>query len=113
MSAQENKRINRMYHELDPGTFDEILSPDFVGYHSDGSTWDLAQHKQFWSGEAKDLKDTIRVQVAEGDWVATWFTRAGVYQGKSVSLVMMSFKRFENGKVVENWEQYDTKLMEQ
>lgn len=113
MSAQENKRVARLYHQFNPDDIEDLLAPDFVGYHSDGSTWDLESHKTFWSSEeTRGMKDTIHVQVAEGDWVATRFTRAGTYQGKQIELEMMSFKRFQDGKIVENWEQYDSKLAE-
>ena len=114
MSAQENKRIARLYHQFDVEQVDALLSPDFVGHHSDGTTWDRASHKTFWSSEAmQDVGDTIHVQIAEGDWVATHFTRAGAYQGKPLKLPMMAFKRFEDGKIVEAWEQYDRKLLEE
>ena len=112
MSVQENKRIAHLYHQFDPDDMEDILAPNFVGYHSNGSTWDLQSHKTFWSSDGTRMKDTIHVQVAEGDWVATRFTRAGTYQGKQFELEMMSFKRFQDGKIVENWEQYDSKLVE-
>lgn len=112
MSAQENKQVAHLYHQFNLDDMDGILAPDFVGYHSDGSTWDLQSHKTFWSSKETRIKDTIHVQVAEGDWVATRFTRAGTYQGKPFELEMMSFKRFQDGRIMENWEQYDSKLME-
>ena len=43
MSVEENKRVARLYHNLDPDDIDDILAPDFVGYHSDGSTWNLVR----------------------------------------------------------------------
>jgi predicted ester cyclase len=102
-----------LYHDLNPDDIDDILAPDFVGYHPDGSTWDRDRHKKTWSSEEfRGLEDTIHVQVAEGDWVATRFARSGMYRGRQGTLEMMSFKRFQDGKIVENWEQYDSKQLE-
>ena len=111
MSAQENKSIARRYYQHNVNEIDDILSPDFVGYHSDGSTWDIESHKKFWSSENNGLQDTIHVQIAEGDWVATWFNRVGLYQDKQIKLEMMAFTRFQSGKIIETWEQYDSKLI--
>jgi ketosteroid isomerase-like protein len=114
MSVEENKRIARLYHDLDTDDIDDILTPDFVGYHPDGSTWDRDTHKKFWlPEEMRSIKDIIHVQIAEGEWVATRFTRAGPYQGKHFELDMMAFKRFQDGKIVEIWEQYDSKQLEE
>ena len=113
MSEQKNKSIARRYHQFNVDEIDDILAPDFVGYHSDGRTWDIASHKKFWSSQENSLQDTIHVQVAEGDWVATRLTRAGLYQGRQIKLDMMAFKRFQDGKIVEVWEQYDSKLADQ
>ena len=114
MSVEENKRVARKYHDLNPDDIETILTPNFTGYHPDGSTWNRDSHKQFWSSEAtSDVTDTIHVQIAEGEWVATRFTRAGTYQGKHGELDMMAFKRFEDGKIVEIWEQYDSKQLEE
>jgi predicted ester cyclase len=113
MSTQDNKSMARRYHQFNADEIDDILTPDFVGHHSDGRTWDIASHKKFWSSAGNSLQDTIHVQVAEGDWVATMFTRAGPYQGRQIKLDMMAFKRFQDGKVVEVWEQYDSKLVDE
>jgi predicted ester cyclase len=111
MSAQENKRVARLYHKLNPEEIDVILFPDFVGYHPDGSTWTRDDHRRTWS-EEHNIKDTIHVQIAEGEWVATRFTRSGSYRGKHYEFDMMAFKRFQDGKIVEIWEQYDRKQLE-
>jgi hypothetical protein len=113
MSAQENKRIARLYHRLNPDDIETLLSPDFVGYHPDGSTWNREGHKKTWSSEdTRGITDTIHVQIAEGDWVATHFTRAGPYKDKQIKFDIMAFKRFQDGKIVEAWEQYDRKQLD-
>lgn len=113
MGAQENKSIARRYYQHNVNEIDDILAPGFVGYHADGSTWDIESHKKFWSTAGHDMQDTIHVQIAEGDWVATHFTRAGLWQGRQAKLDMMAFTRVQDGKIVETWEQYDPKLAQQ
>lgn len=111
MSEKENKNVARMYHDLNPDDVERILTPDFVGHHPDGSTWNRDSHKRFWT-EHRGIQDTIHEQIAEGEWVATRFTRGGMYQGKQRDLGMMHFKRFEGGKIAEIWELYDSKQLE-
>jgi len=114
MSVKENKELARKYHNLNPDDIESLLASDCVGYHPDGSTWNRDIHKQFWSSEeTRGIKDIVHVQVAEGEWVATRFTRTGMYQGKHFALDMMAFKRFEDGKIVEVWEQYDRSQLEE
>jgi len=50
--------------------------------------------------------------MAQGSWVATMFDRKMTYQGKDVEVEAMQFKRFEDGKIAEIWEFYDTKQIE-
>jgi len=110
VSAKENKKVARIYHNLNVEDMDQLFTSDFIGHFPNGSTWDIDVHKQAWSREDhRGIKDTIHTQIAEGDWVATRFTRSGPYQGKHFALDMMAFKRFKDGKIVEIWEQYDFK----
>jgi predicted ester cyclase len=114
MSVEENRKVACTYHNLNPDDVEQILTPNFIGHHPDGSTWSRDSHKQFWSREeTSDFTDTIREQIAEGEWVATQFTRAGTYQGRHVELDMMHFKRFADGKIAEIWELYDSKQLEE
>ena len=113
MSVEENKRVARRYHDLNPDEVEEILTPDFIG-HQIGFTWDRERHKQVWSKEEwRAFKDTIREQIAEGEWVATHFTRSGPWEGKHVEGDMMQFKRFEGGKIAELWEIHNPKQFEE
>lgn len=110
---EENKRIARIYHDLNPEDVEDILTPDFVGRHNrPGSTWKRDQHKQYWTRH-RGMKDVIHEQIAEGDWVATRFTRTGTYEGKPIELEIMHFKRFEDGKIAELWEYLDWKQLEE
>ena len=114
MSLAENKKVACMYHDLNPDDMDKILTPGFIGHHPDKTTWNLDDHKRFWSDEeVVNVKDTIHEQIAEGEWVATRFTRVGEYQGKYYEIDMMHFKRFEDGRIAEVWELYDSKQIEE
>jgi predicted ester cyclase len=113
MSVEENKRIARLYHDLNPEDVEQILTPDFVGHHAkDRLTWQRDNHVKFLSNNP-DMEDTIHEQVAQGDWVATRFTRTGPYQGRQVEVELMHFKRFEDGKIAEIWEYFDSKELEE
>ena len=113
MSVEENKRVARKYHDLNPDEVEEILTPDFIG-HQIGFTWDRERHKQFWSQEERRaFRDVIHEQIAEGKWVATRFTRSHPWQGRNIELDMMQFKRFEDGKIAELWEYFDSKQFEE
>ncbi len=63
-----------------------------------------------------DYKDTIEVQIAEGDMVASRLTCRGTHQakwhgvdatGKKVSFTCILIDRIENGKIVETWANWD------
>jgi ketosteroid isomerase-like protein len=111
MSAEENKRVARLYHDLDPEVMAQILTPDFIGRHIKSRfTWRRDNYK--WLANT-DMKDTIHEQIAEGDWVATRFTRTGTYQDRHVEVDCMHFKRFEDGKIAEIWEYFDSKELEE
>lgn len=63
-----------------------------------------------------DVKITIDGQVAEGDKVVTMLTysgtQTGVFQGmpasnKKVKVSGVAIQKFENGKIVEEWDEFD------
>lgn len=63
-----------------------------------------------------DAKITIDQQIAEGDKVLTRVTYTGTHKGKmqniapsgkSVKVTGMSLQRFEKGKIVEEWVEFD------
>ena len=114
MSVEENKRIARKYHDLNPDEVEEILTPDYIGRHPTGPllTWNRDNHKPFLTNYP-DMKDDIHEQIAEGEWVATRFTRSGTYQGRHFELHMMHFKRFKDGRIAELWEYFDSKQLEE
>ncbi len=104
--SAENSKLATMYHDLDPANIDVIFTEDFTGRGENGHTWDRESHREFLSNGRYKV-DEISRQIAEGDLVATMFTRTMEYGGDTVSAPMMHFKRFEDGKIVEVWEYYD------
>ncbi len=106
-SVEENKKIAIIYHERNLEDVDKVLTEDFIGHfylnETNASTWNRANHRKSINNNPS-FKDTILVQIAEGEWVATRFIRSGTYEGSFVKVDVMAFKRFENGKIAEIWE---------
>lgn len=106
MSVADNKQVARIYHELKLEDVEQILTPDFVGRHPTGYTWDRASHKGFVTNA---LTDTIHEQIGEGDWVATRFTRTGTVGTNPINIESVHFKRFRDGKICEVLEYFDSR----
>lgn len=103
--TEQNKKIAAKYHDLNPDDIDEIFTEGFTG-HGENHDWDLESHRNYLSSE-RYMVDSIFCQIAEGDWVATMFTRTMDYQENRISVPIMHFKRFEDGRIAEVWEYYD------
>jgi steroid delta-isomerase-like uncharacterized protein len=67
-----------------------------------------------------DIHFTVEEQVVNGNLVATRWTARGTHTGpfgplpptgRSISIDGLLMDRFENGRVVERWEQYDQPVM--
>jgi ketosteroid isomerase-like protein len=112
MSTVENKQVSLKYHELssDPAIWDEILTPDFIGRHTDERTWNRDEHKATWAKHT-DAIDTIHEQIAEGDIVATRFTRKMMWKGAPLEVDIMQMKRFDGGKIAEIFEYLDLSVL--
>lgn len=111
--ADENRRIASLYHELKPENIDEILTDDFIGHwENDRFTWNKEDHRNFVKNNGMNMKDTIYNQVVEGNWVSTRFKRTGKYQGRDANAVIMQFKRFQDGKIAEIYEYFDSRQLD-
>jgi ketosteroid isomerase-like protein len=95
-----------MYHNLNQNDVEKILTPDFIGRHPTGYTWDRESHKNFVTN---DLTEMIHEQIAEGDWVATRFTRTGTVGNNPIDVETVHFKRFRDGKISEVLAYFDSK----
>ncbi|MEO8744070.1 MAG: ester cyclase [Candidatus Dormiibacterota bacterium] len=74
------------------------------------------QFTQIYRNAFPDIKITINDQVAEGDKVVTRWTGTGTHKGELMGIAPtgkystvtgISFERYENGKLVESWANYD------
>ena len=105
-TLEKNKELATLYHDLNPENIDILFTEDFIGHGENEHTWDRQSHRNYLSNDRYIMDEIIR-QVAEGDWVATMFIRTMEYEGDTISVPIMHFKRFENGMIAEVWEYYD------
>lgn len=111
MSVEENKVKSKLYHDLDPDNFDEILTSDFKGEHWGGThSWDLESHRKNWLKNTAE--DIIHEQFGEGDSVCTRFTRKMNWKGVDVAIDGIQIKTFRDGKIVHVWECFNGKQID-
>jgi steroid delta-isomerase-like uncharacterized protein len=125
VSADTNKEIVRRLGvepwEGNLGVIDELVAPDYVGHDPAQPEMHGPQGiKEFITGYLAGFPDgriTIDEQLAEGDLVATRWTGRGTHQGelmgipptgKQVTVSGITISRVKNGKVVEEWSNWDT-----
>ena len=124
MSAEENKNLAlrswEIVNQRNPDLIEEFYSPDFVWHEPDQDIRGYEQAKQFVSSffEAfPDISITVDDVIAEGDQAVSRYTIRGTHQGETedfgpptgrqMELQGITIHRFENGKIVEEWERYD------
>lgn len=98
----------------------EIFAPDFVdrGHESmpdkKVGPEGFAHFVKAVRAALPDINATIQTMVAEGDYVAMWNTATATHggelfgmppSGKRISMKDFHFFRFQNGKIVEHWNQ--------
>jgi steroid delta-isomerase-like uncharacterized protein len=120
MSAEENKAIARRTWEIvnqrNPDLIEEFYPPDFVWHEPDQDIRGYEQAKQFTSmffAAFPDLNTSVEDMIAEGDKVVSRYTHQGETEEfgrpteRQVALKGITIHRFEDGKIVEEWEAYD------
>jgi steroid delta-isomerase-like uncharacterized protein len=135
MSAQQNKELIRRFFEVmnqevwpkgNLSVTDDFISPDYE-YHDPSSPVrgreGFRQLITMYRTAFPDARFTIEEQVAEGDKVLTRFSVTGTQRGtflgiaptnKKATVSVLSLVRLTGGKVVEEWERFDTlQLMQQ
>ena len=120
--SEENKALAlRSWESVDnPDTLDEVYAPDVVWHNPEGYIRGLEEAKQFvamFDTAFPDMSTTVEDVIAEGDKVVTRVTIRGTHQGeveeygpptgKQVELEGITIHRFEDGKIVEEWNSYD------
>jgi steroid delta-isomerase-like uncharacterized protein len=127
MSTEENKAVARremeevFNHAGNLDAAEEIYAPDYVGHEpTTGDIQGLEAAKQFavaYRNAFPDLETTIEDQIAEGDKVVTRFTARGTHQGEMEGLgpptgnrmevTGITIEQFSDGKIVEDWTNFD------
>jgi steroid delta-isomerase-like uncharacterized protein len=128
MTAEENQALAREGIRIwTTGDFDaaqEIYAPDYVNHqhHHPGDTEDIhaTEAMKTFAAEFReafpDFRDSIDIQIAEGDMVATRFTSRGTHRGtfmgaeptnKELSWTGTSIDRISEGRIVESWTNWD------
>ena len=124
--SEENKAVARRAFEehFNTGNFDlaqEIFAADYVNHDPSlprsGSGPEAAnQAVRLYREAFPDAQITVEDQVAEGDKVATRWSARGTHQGEllgvgptgnQVQITGISISRIEDGKIAEDWINYD------
>jgi steroid delta-isomerase-like uncharacterized protein len=125
--AEENKaKARRLFEEGfsqgNTDVVDEVLNPDFVCYDPNSESGQVRGSEtikaeiEYFRNAVPDLTYTIEEQIAEGDKVVTRYTVSGTHQGEffgvaptgeRIRMTGISIDRFEGGKMVEEWPEYD------
>lgn len=122
-NAETGKRV--FVEKMGQGRFDrldEIYGPGFVAHGVDRNYTldeDNASGKE-WRRAFPDLKVDVRRTVAEGDFVAVYWHASGTNSvaaaglpglGGKAAMDGMTFFRFENSRIVEEWSVMDIASM--
>jgi steroid delta-isomerase-like uncharacterized protein len=124
MSTEQNKANSRRVFDevLNKGNLavvDELFNADNVVHTPTGPVYGVEGYKQFvnmYLSAYPDLQFTIEDLLAEGDKVVARWTGTGTHQGslmgipptgKRVTVTGMNINRFENGKFLEVWLEFD------
>jgi steroid delta-isomerase-like uncharacterized protein len=119
---EENKAIvRRLFEETSKGNWailDELWARDYV-YHMPGKSLTREESEQFMRDVRTAFPDgrvTIEDMIAEGDKVVTRYTSSGTQKGdfmgipatgKEVTLTSICISRIAEGKIAEEWEEFD------
>lgn len=130
MSTEQNKATHARFFEVwnakTPEELDSFTAADYVIHDPlPGVTQDLTGLKQWQavvSAAFPDIHFSVESQIAEGDMVSTRWSCSGTHEGefmgvpptkKAVVVTGIIHARFENGKVVESWGEWDAMGMMQ
>ena len=124
MSAEENKAlVRRFYEQMDEDNvviIDQLVAANYVG-HVVGSEdirgrEGLKELAAAFHSAFPDLQRVIEDLIAEGDKVVGRFTARGIHKGefmgiaptnKQVTFTAIGIYQFDEGKLVEDWIEYD------
>ena len=124
MTATNKDIVRRALEEpwRDPSVLDEIIDSSYMGYDPavpeplrgpEGAKENVNQYRSAFEG----AQITVQEQIAEGDFVATRWEGRGRHTGEVMGIapsgadVVVSgqtLSRLANGKIVEEWTNWDT-----
>ena len=124
MSTEDNKLlVRRLFEEVlnqrNLALIDEFFSPNHVEHASTGpvhGTEGMKQYYMIYLTAFPDAHYTVEDQIAEGDKVVTRWTARGTHKGelmgipatgKQGTVTGIGIVRFEGGKLVEAWTEFD------
>ncbi|CAN5625070.1 ester cyclase [soil metagenome] len=126
MSEHNRAAARRFFEEAWQGRFevlDEILAPEAVSHDPRDPFTDLhgpggaPALMEMYRAAFPDVRFTVEDQVAEGDRAATRWTATGTNDGEIMGMPAtgrtskvtgMTIDRFEDGRIVEGWVNWDT-----
>jgi steroid delta-isomerase-like uncharacterized protein len=126
LSAEENKAVVRrvieeIFNQGNLDAADELIAPDYL-HHDPAMPQEVrspADYKEFaaaYRAAFPDLHMEIEEQIAQGDFVATRWTRTGTHDGDLMGIAPtgnrvrqpgIDISRVSDGKVAETWEGYN------
>ena len=127
MSEENKATVRRLLEEgFSQGhteVVDEVLNPNFICYDPNSQSGEIRGSEtikgeiEYFRNAVPDLTYTIEDQIAEGDKVVTRYTVSGTHQGEffgvgatgeRITMSGIMIDRFdEDGKMVEEWPEYD------
>jgi steroid delta-isomerase-like uncharacterized protein len=128
VSAEQNKALARraigIWTKGDFDAADEIYGPDYVNHqHHDPNdpldlhgTETITQFAREFREGFPDFHDSIDLQIADGDMVATRFTSTGIHRGtfmgveptdRQLTWTGITIDRIADGRIVESWANWD------
>ena len=129
MSEQNKLLLRRMVEELwnkkNPAVIDELYAENYVGHTPDGVLQGHAgarQHYDTYVAAFPDTKIAIDGMVAEGDKVSVRWTATGTHRGELAGIAPTGKRitvpgnltvRISGGKVVEDYNLWDTLTLAQ
>ena len=126
MSSEQNKTIvRRAFEEPWKGNLavvDELVASDYIGHDPAGpeplrGPEGVKEFISAYRAAFPDARITVEQQLAEGDLVATRWSGRGTHEGelmgiepagKQVTVSGVTISRLEGGKIVEEFQNWDT-----
>ena len=126
--SEENKALALHSWEIvnrrDLDAIQEFYAPDLVWHEPDQDIHGSEEAKRFLATYFRafpDLTHAVEDVIAEGEKVVTHYTLSGTHQGetkelgpptgKRIELEGITIHRIEDGKIVEEWEAFDSLIM--